>query len=90
VRTWCLLPGRARSTGLGPPLGPVGPPGHERNRSPPATSRASSPPAASSTARRPAGPTRRPPRTSSSITVASCWGSIASMPLAVDLSALSS
>ena len=27
VRTWCLLPGRTRSTGPGPLLGPCGPPG---------------------------------------------------------------
>jgi hypothetical protein len=47
VRTWCLLPGRARSTGLGSLLGLCGPPGRERSRSPPATSRASSLPAAS-------------------------------------------
>ncbi|MBB5816920.1 hypothetical protein HNR72_008042 [Streptomyces collinus] len=37
VRTWCLLPGRARSTGLGPLLGLAGPPGRGRSRSLPST-----------------------------------------------------
>ncbi len=47
TRTWCLLPGRARSTGLGPLLGRVERPGRGWSRSPPATSPAAWPSAAS-------------------------------------------
>ena len=57
---WCLLPGLARSTGLGPLLGPAERPGRDWSRSPPGTSRSAWPPAASRAGARGAGP-RRPP-----------------------------
>lgn len=60
TRMWCLLPGRARSTGLGPLLGRAERPGRGKSRSPPATSRAVSPLAAWPAARREAGPRRLP------------------------------
>jgi hypothetical protein len=44
TNTWCLLPGRTRSTGLGPLLGPAERPACGWSRSPPGTSRAASPP----------------------------------------------
>ncbi len=47
TRTWCLLPGRARSTGLGPLWGRVERPGRGWSRSPPETSPAVWPTAAS-------------------------------------------
>lgn len=58
--TWCLLPGRARSTGLGPLLGPGVRPGRGTSRSPPSTSEAGSSIAASSAGARAVGPRRRP------------------------------
>lgn len=61
VRMGCLLPGRARSTGLSPLSGPAGPPARGKSRSPPSTSPAASPTAASSAAPGAASPTRRPP-----------------------------
>ena len=57
---WCLLPGRARSTGLGPLWGPVGPRERARSRSPPSTSPAGPSTAASPAAPRAADPRRRP------------------------------
>ncbi len=57
---WCLLPGRARSSGLGPLWGPAGPRGRARNRSPPGTGSACPSTAASPAAPRGAGPGRRP------------------------------
>jgi hypothetical protein len=57
---WCLPPGRARSTGLGPLLGPGVRPGRGTSRSPPSTSRVGSSTAASSAGARAAGPRRRP------------------------------
>lgn len=60
VRTWCLLPGRARSTWLGPLPSLCGPPGRGRSRSPPSTGPVASPTAASSAAPGAVGPTPRP------------------------------
>ncbi len=56
VMMWCLLPGRARSTGLGPLLGPCVRPGRGRSRSTPGTSPAGSSTAACSAAIGAAGP----------------------------------
>ncbi len=55
-----MLPGRARSTGLGPLLGLVERPAHGWSRSPPETSGAASQRATSVAGRREGGPTRRP------------------------------
>lgn len=55
-----MLPGRARSTGLGPLLGRAERPGRGKSRSPPATSRAVSPLAAWPAARHGADPRHQP------------------------------
>lgn len=60
VVTWCLEPGRARPTGLGPVLGRPDGPGGGSRRSPPWTSRASRPGAVRSAAPGAGRPRPRP------------------------------